>query len=177
VHIRIPHPKQISKHVVVVPLARILNSPRSPEGPKIGWGCPGGLLGVPSTQITPQMAPTAAPQTAPQTAAQTAPRQPQDSPLNPHLLKHHLSCLQCRRRRPCRLSWVAERKRERETPGGSNPDPAISYQTLPDPSRPNPDPAHTLPDRSESPQTVPKVEIRSGRLWQPLSTMATLTCF
>ena len=44
-----------------------------------------------STQITPQMAPTTAPQTAPQTAAQTAPRQPQDSPLNPHLLKPYLS--------------------------------------------------------------------------------------
>jgi hypothetical protein len=39
------------------------------------------------------MAPTTAPQTAPQTAAQTAPKQPQDSTLNPHLLKPHLSSL------------------------------------------------------------------------------------
>ena len=37
--------------------------------------------------------PKTAPQTAPQTAAQTAPRQPQDSPLNPHLLKPHVSSL------------------------------------------------------------------------------------
>ena len=48
-----------------------------------------------STQITPQMGPTTAPQTAPQTAAQTARRQPQDSPLNPQVLKPHLSCLHC----------------------------------------------------------------------------------
>jgi hypothetical protein len=40
------------------------------------------------------MAPTTAPQTAPQTAAQTAPRQPQESQLNPHLLKPLLSSLQ-----------------------------------------------------------------------------------
>ena len=44
--------------------------------------------------LDPQMAPTTAPQTAPKAAAQTAPKQPQDSPLNPHLLKPNLSSLQ-----------------------------------------------------------------------------------
>jgi hypothetical protein len=43
-----------------------------------------------STQITPRWHP----QTAPQTATQTAPRQLQDSSLNPHLLKPHVTFLQ-----------------------------------------------------------------------------------
>ena len=68
--------------------------PKAAPPPMIDGGRPRAAPPKSSTQISPQIAPTTAPQTAPQTAAQAAPRQPQDSPLNPHLLNPLLSSLQ-----------------------------------------------------------------------------------